>query len=84
MITTTNPRTGVSAATDVEATSAAEVDRIAERAHRAAFEFAACGRAGRARMLDAIADSLDATVAPFSFRQQMRKRVWVCRACMPN
>lgn len=60
MITTTNPRTGVSAATDLEATSAAEVDRIAERAQQAAFEFAARGREGRARMLDAIADSLDA------------------------
>lgn len=60
MITTTNPRTGVSAATDLEATSAVEVDGIVERAQKAAFEFAACGREGRARMLDAIADSLDA------------------------
>ena len=31
MITTTSPRTGVSAATDIEATSAVEVDHIAER-----------------------------------------------------
>jgi len=60
LITTTNPRTGVSAATDLEATSAVEVDGIVERAQKAAFEFAACGREGRARMLDAIADSLDA------------------------
>lgn len=44
MITTTNPRTGVSAATDLEATSAAEVDRIAERAQQAASELAARGR----------------------------------------
>lgn len=60
MITTTNPRTGVSAATDLEATSATEVDHIAERAQQVAFEFAARGREGRARMLDAIADSFDA------------------------
>jgi len=60
LITTTNPRTGVSATTDLEATSAVEVDGIVERAQKAAFEFAACGREGRARMLDAIADSLDA------------------------
>lgn len=60
MITTTDPRTGVSAGTGLEATSAAEVAGIAERAQQAAFEFAARGREGRARMLDAIADSLDA------------------------
>jgi len=60
MITTTNPRTGVSAATDLEATSAAEVDRLALRSQRAAYEFNASGRDGRARMLEAIADSLDA------------------------
>jgi NADP-dependent aldehyde dehydrogenase len=61
MITTTNPRTGVSAATGLEATSATEVDHIAERAQQAAFELAARGREGRARMLDAIAVSLDAS-----------------------
>ena len=60
MITTTNPRTGVAEATDLETTSAAEVDRIARHAQRAAFEFASIGREGRARMLDAIADSLEA------------------------
>lgn len=59
MITTTNPRTGVSTATDLEATSAPEVGHIAERAQQTAFEFADRGRDGRARMLDAIADSLD-------------------------
>ena len=59
MITTTNPCTGVSAATNLEATSATEVDHIAERALQAAPELAACGREGRAQMLDAIAKSLD-------------------------
>jgi len=60
MITTTNPRTGVSAATDIEATSAVEVDHMAERAQHAASDFAACGREDRASMLEAIADSLSA------------------------
>ena len=59
MITTTNPRTGVSAAINLEATSATEVDHIAERALQAAPELAARGREGRAQMLDAIAKSLD-------------------------
>src|SRR5665647_1648218 len=61
MITTTNPRTGVSAATALEETSAYDVHRIAELAQQAAFEFAARGREGRARMLDEIADSLDSS-----------------------
>jgi len=59
MISTTNPLTGVSTATDIEATSAAEVDRLASRAQQAAFDFAARGREWRARMLEAIADSLE-------------------------
>jgi len=60
MITTTNPRTGVSVDTGVEETTAAEVDALAQAADQAAAGLEGLGRGGRARLLDAIADSLEA------------------------
>jgi NADP-dependent aldehyde dehydrogenase len=60
MIVTTNPRTGVSSATDLALTSTADVDCIVKRAEQAAPDFVARGRESRARMLDGVADSLDA------------------------
>lgn len=60
MITTTNPRTGASAAVEIQATSDPEVDLAAEGARLAAPELAALGRMGRASMLKAIANSLEA------------------------
>lgn len=60
MVITTNPRTGVSADTEVEETTAAEVDALAEAAGHAAAGLEALGRDGRARLLDVIADSLEA------------------------
>jgi len=61
MIATTNPRTGVSSATDLALTSAADVDCIVKRAEQAASDFVARGREGRARILDGVADSLHAS-----------------------
>lgn len=60
MITTTNPRTGATAATDLAVTSDTEVADIADRAAEAASELAALGRLGRADLLDAIAAALEA------------------------
>lgn len=60
MVTTTNPRTGASAAIEVQGTSDTEVDVVAERARLAAPGLAAFGRERRAGVLNAIADSLEA------------------------
>lgn len=60
MITTTNPRNGVIADTRIEETTIAEVDGLAEAAYAAAARLAQLGRDSRARLLDAIADSLEA------------------------
>ncbi|CAB4887654.1 MAG: aldehyde dehydrogenase family protein [Actinobacteria bacterium] len=60
MITTTNPRTGATEATDLAVTSDAEVAAISHRAATAAKELAAIGRLRRADLLDAIAAALEA------------------------
>jgi NADP-dependent aldehyde dehydrogenase len=60
LITTTNPRTGASSATDVRETTVAEVDDLAARAQAAAGPLERLGRDGRARLLDAVAESLEA------------------------
>ena len=60
MITTTNPRTGDTTELDLQDTTTAEVDALAERAAQAAPGLAALGREGRARALEAVADSLEA------------------------
>jgi NADP-dependent aldehyde dehydrogenase len=60
LITTTNPRTGASSATDVRETTIAEVDELAARAQAAAVPLERLGRAARARLLDAVAQSLEA------------------------
>ncbi|ARJ06254.1 aldehyde dehydrogenase [Cnuibacter physcomitrellae] len=59
MITTTDPRTGVSAATDLEKTSPEEVAAIAALAASAARDLASLGREFRAEMLDAMAVALE-------------------------
>lgn len=59
MITTTNPRTGTTTATEVEETSAQSVDALAVRAQNVAPALGGMGREGRARLLEAIADSLE-------------------------
>ncbi len=60
MIITTNPRTGATTELDVEETTTVEVDAFVERAMGAADALADLGRAGRAAMLEAVADSLEA------------------------
>ena len=60
MITTTNPRTGATTELELEETTTAEVDALAERASRAASQLAELGREGRARTLEAVADALEA------------------------
>lgn len=59
MITTTDPRTGTTTDLDVDETSSAEVDRLVLRANEAASGLERLGRQGRARVLDAVADSLE-------------------------
>lgn len=61
MITTTNPRTGVSVDTELEETSAESVDALVERARSAAPDLERCGREGRAALLEAVADSLESS-----------------------
>lgn len=59
MITTTNPRTGVSFPIDVDVTSDADVALITERSRDAAPALSAMDRGDRARLLDGIAQRLD-------------------------
>lgn len=60
MITTTNPATGATRATDLEATTDAGVAAAAQLAASAAPRLAGTTRAWRAELLDALADALDA------------------------
>lgn len=60
MITTTNPRTELTAPTGVDQTSEDEVAAIAARAHEASPGLLALGRYRRADLLDAIADEVEA------------------------
>jgi NADP-dependent aldehyde dehydrogenase len=55
MLTTTDPRTGVSAATDLKPTTPEGVDTIARWAEGAAHELQSRGREFRAQLLDAMA-----------------------------
>ncbi len=57
---TTNPRTGVCIDTGVEETTTAKVDALVHAADQVAAALESLGRDGRARLLDAIADSLEA------------------------
>ncbi|WP_382308609.1 aldehyde dehydrogenase (NADP(+)) [Herbiconiux sp. UC225_62] len=59
MLTTTNPRTGVSAATSLEPTTPDGVDVAARRAAGAALELQARGREFRAQLLDAMAAAVE-------------------------
>jgi NADP-dependent aldehyde dehydrogenase len=59
MLTTTNPRTGVSAETELKPTSADGVDEAARRAAGAALELQSRGREFRAQLLDAMAASVE-------------------------
>ena len=59
MLTTTNPRTGVSAATELKPTSLEGVDAAARRAAGAALELQSRGREFRAQLLDAMAASVE-------------------------
>ena len=60
MITTTNPRTGATTEIEVEETPTAEVERLAHQAQEAVAALERLGREGRARLLEAIADALEA------------------------
>lgn len=60
MITTTNPRTGVTRPIGIEETTAAQVDSLVRKAQGAVARLDGLGRAGRARLLDAIAEALEA------------------------
>ncbi|WP_291048436.1 aldehyde dehydrogenase (NADP(+)) [Herbiconiux sp.] len=60
MLKTTDPRTGVSAATTIEPTTPAGVDALAGRAATAAHELQSRGREFRAQLLDAMADAVEA------------------------
>jgi NADP-dependent aldehyde dehydrogenase len=60
MLTTTDPRTGVSAITALEPTTRSGVDAVAERAAKAASELHRRGRGFRAALLDAVAASVEA------------------------
>ncbi len=60
MITSTNPRTGAPAGEEIEETSAGEVAARCQEATEAAPALEALGRHGRARMLHAMADALEA------------------------
>jgi NADP-dependent aldehyde dehydrogenase len=59
-ITTTDPRTGQSAETTIQATEPEEVRALAEQARGAAAELDAWGRARRADLLDAMAAAIEA------------------------
>jgi NADP-dependent aldehyde dehydrogenase len=59
MLTTTNPRTGVSADTALAPTTADGVDSAARRAAGAALELQARGREFRAQLLDAMAAAVE-------------------------
>ncbi|GAA2233668.1 aldehyde dehydrogenase family protein [Herbiconiux moechotypicola] len=59
MLTTTDPRTGVSAATGLEPSSAEAVDAAARWAASAAHELQARGREFRAQLLDAMAAAVE-------------------------
>ncbi|OUM43280.1 aldehyde dehydrogenase family protein [Arthrobacter sedimenti] len=59
MLTSTNPRTGVSAATALEPTTAEGVDAAARRAAAAAAELQHRGREFRATLLEAMAASVE-------------------------
>ena len=60
-ITTTDPRTGVTTETRSQETTPAEVDAIARAAQAAASGLETLGRAERARLLEAVAESLAAS-----------------------
>jgi NADP-dependent aldehyde dehydrogenase len=60
LITTTDPRTGVTTKTRSQETTPVEVDAIAQEAQAAMAGLEGLGRAGRARLLEAVADSLAA------------------------
>ncbi|WP_440709431.1 aldehyde dehydrogenase (NADP(+)) [Herbiconiux sp. YIM B11900] len=60
MLKTTDPRTGVSAATTIEPTTPAGVDALAGRAATAAHELQSRGREFRAQLLEAMADAVEA------------------------
>lgn len=59
MISTTDPRTGISSATAIEATLGKEVRRLADLARSAAPKLAGWGRHARAHLLDTIARVLE-------------------------
>lgn len=59
MITTTNPRTGISFETEINETSAQETDSIATMASLACGGLDRLGREGRAQLLEGIAQSLE-------------------------
>ena len=59
MLTTTDPRTGVSAATELKPTTPEGVDEAARRAASAAHELQARGREFRAELLDALAAAVE-------------------------
>lgn len=58
-VTTTNPRTGVTEYTPISESSSTDVQAIAEKARLSSAQLVSLGREGRARMLDAIAKSLE-------------------------
>jgi NADP-dependent aldehyde dehydrogenase len=59
MVTTTNPRTGVTTDAGIEETSTAALDAMVERAAGAAPTLEELGRERRARLLEAVADALE-------------------------
>lgn len=61
MISTTNPRTGVTVDSELRETSPAEVDAMAEAACRAAPELEQLGRVGRGALLHEVARSLESS-----------------------
>lgn len=59
MITTTNPRTGVTRNLEIEETTPQQLEDLANGAAQAARWLELLGRAGRARLLERIAESLE-------------------------
>lgn len=59
-VTTTDPTTGTRTATDLHETALDEVDGLVARAQDTLAVLEEAGREGRARMLDAVADALEA------------------------
>jgi NADP-dependent aldehyde dehydrogenase len=59
-VTTTDPTTGTRTATDLHETALDEVDGLVARAQDTVAVLEEAGREGRARMLDAVADALEA------------------------